>query len=85
VTTPPVSPPGVLEGVECGAVDELVVGGGSGAPDDRGDHFDDPVGPAGTPTREGPRHPDRSRRPDRSRGVSPTPGPRRPAREGRGR
>ena len=61
MTTPPVSPPGVLEGVECGAVDELVVGGGSGAPDDRGDHFDDPVGPAGTPTREGPRHPDRSR------------------------
>ena len=31
------------------------------APDDRGDHFDDPAGPAGTPTREGPRHPDRSR------------------------
>ena len=63
VTTPSVSPPGVLEGVEYGGV----VGGGSGAPDDHGDHFNDPAGPAGTPTRKGPRHP------DRSRGVSPIP------------
>ena len=44
----------MLEGVEYSGVDEPVVGGGSGAPDDRGDHFDNPAGPAGTPTREGP-------------------------------
>lgn len=42
-------------------------------PDDRGDRFDDPVGPAGAPVREG------SQRPTRSQGVSPTPGSRREA------
>ena len=53
-------------------------GGRCGRPDDRGDHFDDPTGPAGAPVREGPRHPARSRPPGPVPGVSPIPGPRQP-------
>jgi len=48
-------------------------GGRCGRPDDRGDHFDDTVGPTGAPVREGARHP------TRSQVASPIPGPRRDA------
>ena len=54
-------------------------GGHCGRPDDRGDHFDDPTGPAGAPVREGPRHPARSRPPEPVPGPRPSPGPASPS------